>query len=120
MDELNSLHYDETPKSRFIRYVVLGTIAIFIITVTIIALVEGFKTTGQTGHAFLGITVFFFTFLTFALHLKTIKGQLPDSARIPVYLQLCGCVFFGISILMTIFSEWHPPALDWLRSTHLS
>mmetsp|Transcript_26873 Transcript_26873/g.23662 ORF Transcript_26873/g.23662 Transcript_26873/m.23662 type:complete len:243 (+) Transcript_26873:40-768(+) len=112
MDEVNSLHYDETPKAKFIRYIIWGMIGIFTITVTIISLVHGFGDAGQQGHAFLGIACFCFTLTTFFLQFKITTGDLSDAARIPVYLQLAITVFFGVSILITVYSNWHPPELD--------
>lgn len=112
MDEVNSLHYDETPKAKFLRYIVWGAIGIFTIVVTILSLVKGFGT-GQQGHAFLGIACCLFTLTTFFLQFKITTGDLSDAARIPVYLQLAFCVFFGVAILITVYSGWHPPELDW-------
>jgi len=75
-------------------------------------LVEGFKENGQQGFAFLGIACFLFTLTTFFLQFKIIQGALSDAARIPVYLQLTFCVFFGISILITMNTNWHPEELN--------
>eukprot|EP01084_Bolivina_argentea_P262309 443537_1 len=112
MDEVNSLHYDETPKAKFMRYIVWGAVGLFVISVTIIAMVEGFSDTGQQGYAFLGIALFCFTLTTFFMQFKIIQQDLSDSARIPVFMQLALCVFFGIAILITVYSSWHPPELD--------
>ena len=75
-------------------------------------MVHGFGD-GQDGHAFLGISCFLFTLTTFFLQFKITTGVIDPSARIPVYLQLAFCVFFGISILVTVYSDWHPSELDW-------
>ncbi len=89
-----------------------GLVAVFVITVTIVALVEGFGS-GQQGFAFLGIACFLFALTTSFLQFKIVKGDLPDAARFPVYLQLAFVVFFGVSILLTVYSNWYPEALDW-------
>ena len=99
-------------KAKFLRYIVWGLVAVFVITVTIVALVEGFGS-GQQGFAFLGIACFLFSLTTFFMQFKIVKGDLPDAARFPVYLQLAFVVFFGIAILLTVYSNWHPAALDW-------
>eukprot|EP00483_Globobulimina_turgida_P010588 UN10609 len=112
MDEVNSLHYDETPKAKFMRYIIWGAVAVFIITVTIIALVKGLGGSGPQGYAFLGITCFLFTLTTYFLQYKIIQQDLSDAARIPVYLQLAFSVFFGISLLITVYSDWNPSELD--------
>ena len=88
-------------------------VGVFVIVTTILALVEGFQDTGRQGYAFLGIACCCFTITTFYLQFKITTGDLSDAARIPVYGQLAVCVFLGISILITIYSDWHPPELDW-------
>jgi len=111
MDEVTSLHYDETPKAKTLRYIIWGLVAVFVITVTIMALVDGFSS-GQQGFAFLGIACFLFSLTTFYMQFRIVKGDLPDSARFPVYLQLAFVVFFGVSILLTVYSNWHPEELN--------
>merc|ERR1719244_58908 len=111
MDEVTSLHYDETPKAKVLRYIVWGLVAIFVITVTIVSLVKGLGS-GQQGLAFLGISCFLFSLTTFYMQFRIVKGDFPDSARFPVYLQLAFVVFFGIAILLTVYSNWHPAELD--------
>ena len=99
-------------KAKFLRYIIWGAIGVFIIVVTILSLVKGFGD-GQQGHAFLGIACFLFTLTTFFLQFKITTGDLSDAARIPVYLQLAFVVFFGVSILITVYSNWHPEELNW-------
>uniref|UniRef100_A0A7S0TE53 Uncharacterized protein n=1 Tax=Elphidium margaritaceum TaxID=933848 RepID=A0A7S0TE53_9EUKA len=111
MDDVASLHYDESPKAQYLRYLIWFIVGVFVITVTIVALDKGFKS-GQHGHAFLGIALLLFALTTFYLQYKIVMGDLQDVARIPVYLQLVLTVFLGIAILIVVYSNWHSPEFD--------